>query len=162
MLSAWCLFAVLLLFFPSSMTAQVQAPASELELTVVTSAAEPGVGGRTVWLGIRNRTRSPRLVCVLSRAIWPKVSFGPNQMEGFSPHGCQAEEAYTIVLANETAYVAWTLPRTIKVTPDQALVVKADVASKGLPVGERRTMTLLEWNGTASDMIDAAKALTKE
>jgi hypothetical protein len=143
--------------------AGTQPLAPAFQLTVIATDGATRELSKVVWLGIRNRTSGPQLFCVWSRAIWTKVPEGPNEMtaDGFSPHGCQAEGAYTIVLPNETAFVPWNLPESLKFRTDQVLVVKVEVTSRSVSGGER-TRTALEWNGSVVDMITAGRGLMRQ
>ncbi len=141
-----------------------EALAEKFKLVVVAADSSARQMPRTVWLGVQNRTQTPRLICVLSRAAWPKtVEEGSNPVaaEGFSPHGCQTDESYTIVLPNETAFVAWRLPPSLEVRPDRVLVVKVDVTSRAFVAGAQTTMTL-EWTGTGAEMISAKRAMERK
>jgi len=75
-----------------------QIPAAEQEgfaLTVV--APEKRLIPVTVWLGIRNGTEDVALMCVSSVGAWTLPPEGPSRgsAEGFSPHACVNDEAYT-------------------------------------------------------------------
>jgi len=138
-----------------------QTPAAQQEtLTLNVVAPEKRQVPVTVWLGIRNGTEDVALMCVSSVGAWTLPPEGPGRgsAEGFSPHACVHDEAYTLVLPLETTYQAWRIPKSLQLREDERITVRVDVFTRSLFSGEGTRKELL-WTGTPKEMAAAARKL---
>src|SRR5262245_55054929 len=112
---------------------RIAAP-QELSLQVV-SPEPKALVALTAWLGIRNGTEEAAFMCV-SAVGASKVSHeGTSRVSatGFSPHACENDEAYTLVLPHEATYQAWRIPEFLKLRVDDLITVRVGVFTKNLP-----------------------------
>src|SRR5215213_11193540 len=131
-----------------------QSANADFELSVVASPTSPPTMPKTVWIGIRNRTAIAKLVCIQSRAAWstPTGEVSRFDGDGYSPHSCLTDSSYSIIGPNETLYVTWDFPRSLKVRLDQQVAVSVGIAIKQLWEGPR-VLSTVRWTGSGADMI---------
>jgi len=141
-----------------------QIPAAEQEgFALAVVAPEKRLIPVTVWLGIRNGTEDVALMCVSSVGAWTLPPEGPSRgsAEGFSPHACVNDEAYTLVVPHETMYQAWRIPKSLQLRDDDRITVRVDLFTRSLSSGEGTRKELL-WTGTPKEMAAAAQKLGRK
>jgi hypothetical protein len=133
---------------------------NEFSIAVVRRDAREG--SNFVWIGIRNETRAAQLVCVMSRGVWQLVAGRPGAVyaEGASPHACDTDEDYGIVLPHETLFQGWNGLGELQLKKDGLIVVSVQVMTRD-PIQSQRVFGPLEWKGTIADMVAAFGALRR-
>ena len=105
--------------------AQPNAPSWDLSVVVAPARAPSKDVPAGLLAGLRNTTRVARLVCIAGTS-WTVRTPDLNETDavGPSPHSCQDESSYVIVLPGETRFVTIAFdPRRVVVAPTSALEV---------------------------------------
>lgn len=155
-----CVIGVLVVASGTLIAWRAEEPAdwkmSVLSLPMVDKSVAP------LWLGFLNADRTAKLLCVMS---WDMVVETPDGKEGVgkgpSPHGCDVQDSFQLVLAGETLYTAITPPsfRRIRVTPSMPTQITVSVVERSVSHQRNERTATLAWKGSLDDARAAGRLL---
>lgn len=111
-----------------------------------------------LWVGLTNRSKEARLVCILDRGVSYMEANGNSRavMEGGSPHECLLDEQFQLVHAQQTLFTRLALPEKVarRLRVEIGVVTRTTMPrdSGGRPEG-------VTWEGTLQQAIDRGRAL---
>lgn len=114
---------------------------------------------RLVWLGVTNRDRDVRLVCLDGWSYRTVASVMPMIAAGeASPHSCGTLETFHLIQGGQTAYLSVMLPDN-ELKASTLIQFTATLVTYDLPSKKRDRPTETQWTGTLADAAEAGRRL---